>query len=247
MLFEELKRLNAVRKYDEFNFNLSKGLEDVLTLATELCKTPVAFITLVDEDVQYFKVTRGMDVSEMPRATSFCNRTIAGQSVLVVPDPTKDERFKDLPLVMQPPHIRFYAGASLTTGDGLNIGTLCVYDGTPKELSPSTAHMLEILAKQAMHLMELELCLQILNKKNEHITAQSQALMTIAFTQAHEFRGPLSTAMGFMQMIKDDDYKAEKEDLMMMEQAMNKLDEKIHLVVQTTQVAEAIYTAVANQ
>lgn len=241
MPVNEIERLRSVRRFDQYNFDLNKGLEDILSLATQVCETPVAFITLMDEDTQSFKVCRGLKVTQMPRSTSFCTHTIAGNGVLVVEDPLADDRFANIPLVAQEPHIRFYAGAPLAAEDGHNVGTLCVLDARPKQLPQEKRIMLEALARQAMHLMELELCLGLIRQKNDQITRQNNALLDIAFTQSHEFRGPLSTVMGFMNLIRDDDYNSPKEYLLMMEEAINKLDEKILLVVKSTEVAKALY------
>ncbi len=242
-MINEIERLKSVKRFENYDFNLNKGLEDILTLTAEICETPVAFLTLIDQENQWFKVNKGMEVFQMPRAASFCTYTIMDSEVLVVPDPTLDPRFANIPLVAHPPHIRFYAGAPLASDDGQNVGTLCVFDDHAKTLSDSKKQLLSILAKQAIHLMELELCLKIINEKTNQIERQNQALMDIAFTQAHEFRGPLSTIMGFMNIIKDDDYQSPREHLMMMEEAVYKLDEKIVLVVKSTQMAKELYSA----
>ena len=243
MIFNEADRLKAVKRFDGYNFDLNKGLEDILTLTAEICETPVAFITLIDADSQQFKVCKGLEVTQMPRDTSFCTHTIMDTGVMVVEDPLKDERFSNIPLVTNQPYIRFYAGAPLATEDGQNVGTLCVLDARPKSLPESKQAMLSILAKQAIHLMELDLCLKLLNHKNAHISLQNKTLRDIAFTQAHEFRGPLSSIIGFMNLIKDDDYNAPKEYLIMMDQAVKKLDEKILLVVKSTEQAQEVYLA----
>ena len=240
MSSSEIERLKAVRKYDNYNFNLNTGLEDILALAAEICETPVAFITLVDADTQWFKVAHGLEVFQMPSNTSFCQYTIVDSDVMVVPDPTKDERFANIPLVVNQPHIRFYAGAPLATNEGYNIGTLCVFEDHSKNLSESKQQMLGKLAKQAIHLMELELCLKLLGERAEHIEKQNTALREIAFTQSHEFRGPLSTVLGFMNIIKDNDYEDSKDYLIMMEEAVKKLDEKIHLVMKSTEMVNTV-------
>lgn len=243
MLINEADRLKAVRRFDNYEFNLNKGLEDILALTAEICETPVAFLTLIDVDSQEFKVCRGMDVLQMPRDTSFCTHTIRESGVMVVEDPLLDDRFSNIPLVVHQPHIRFYAGAPLATEEGQNVGTLCVLDARPKVLSESKRQMLAILAKQAIHLMELDLCLKLLSQKTQQIGRQNDAFKEIAFAQSHEFRGPLSSILGVMNVIKEDDYVASKEYLLMMEQAVNKLDEKVLFVVKSTEIARALYTA----
>ena len=124
-IINEKDRLNAVKRFDHFNYDLNKNLQGILQLATNLYATPVAFITLIDENEQLFKVKRGFEVLKMPRDTSFCTHTIMQDTAMVVNDAFADHRFTGNPLVINPPNIRFYAGAPLTTNDGQNVGTLC--------------------------------------------------------------------------------------------------------------------------
>src|SRR5271163_2801961 len=118
----ELARLEAVNRFKAFDFDLNLNLDGILKLAADIYETPVAFITLIDEHDQWFKVKRGFEVFSMPRATSFCTHTIAQRDVMIIPDTSEDERFIDNPLVKNVPNIRFYAGAPLATYDGDNIG-----------------------------------------------------------------------------------------------------------------------------
>ncbi|MCD6013071.1 MAG: sensory histidine kinase AtoS [Flavipsychrobacter sp.] len=241
--YTEAERLNSVKRFRDFNFNLNKNLDGILQLATEIYETPVAFITLIDDQEQIFVVNRGFEVAKMPRATSFCTEAIKQQEVMVVSDAFEDDRFADNPLVKNVPNIRFYAGAPLATYEGLNIGTLCVMDVNQKEVSETKKQLLDVLAKQAIHLMELELTYKLLNEKMNQVELQNKALKDIAFIQSHEFRGPLSTIMGLMNIIKDEDYASPKEHLVVMEGYIAKLDEKIIKVVQSTEVAKSLYTA----
>jgi GAF domain-containing protein len=241
----EIKRLNDVKRFRIFDFDLNKNLQGILKLAADIYESPAAFITLIDNHDQWFKVKHGFEVSRMPRKTSFCTHTIDHHQTLVVSDAHKDERFADNPFVKEVPNIRFYAGAPLATYDGNNIGTLCVMDVRPKAISQEKKTHLEILAKQAIHLMELELTYKLLNEKMRQIEQQNTALMDIAFIQSHEFRGPLSTLIGLMNVIKEEDYVNPKEYLIMMESVIDKLDEKIHIVVKSTEIAKKAYVAIS--
>lgn len=240
---KELARIGAVNRFKGFDFDLNKNLDGILKLATYIYETPVAFITLIDEHDQLFKVKRGFDVLKMPRATSFCTHTILQEDVLVVQDAFADDRFTDNPLVKNMPNIRFYAGAPLATSDGNNIGTLCVMDRESKVIPDDKKQLLGILARQAMHLMELELTYKMLNEKMQQVERQNSVLMDIAFIQSHEFRGPLCTIMGLMNIIKEDNYQNPFEYLKMMDEAVKKLDEKIHVVVKSTEVVKQTYIA----
>lgn len=241
--FTEEDRLLAQRAFRQFSFNRNHSLNGILHLATELFETPVAFLTLIDEQEQIFIVNRGFEVSTMPRATSFCTEAIKQQEVMVVSDAFADKRFANNPLVCSIPNIRFYAGAPLTTHDGYNIGTLCVMDVTQKSVPDDKSPLLGVLAKQAIHLMELELTHKLLQEKMYQVELQNKTLKEIAHIQSHEFRGPLSTIIGLMNIIKEDDYESPRENLEIMEQYIGKLDEKIIKVVRSAEVAKSLNTA----
>ena len=239
----ETERLNAVRIFEQINFDFNTSLKGILKLAAHIYDTPVAFITLLDQDVQLFKLNYGLDVSVMPRNTSFCTHAIETPDVMVVPDAQVDERFFNSPLVANAPNIRFYAGAPLATQDGYNIGTICVMDIKPKQVSADQCLQLEHLSKQAMHLMELELAYKALRQQMKDIEDRNKALLDIAFIQSHEFRGPLSSIMGLMNIIKEEEKAKPNPYLTMMEEAVLKLDEKIHMVVKWTEVTHNTYLA----
>ncbi len=249
MTSNELERLNSVNRFKTFDFDLDKNLDGILKLASDIYETPVAFITLIDEHDQWFKVKRGFDVFRMPRATSFCTHAIMSNEVMVVPDAQADARFTNNPLVANVPNIRFYAGTPLCANDGHNIGTLCVMDVNTKEISENKKALLEILGKQAIHLMELQLTYKLLNEKIKQIEAQNNVLMDIAFIQSHEFRSPVASIMGLMNIIKESGYEflqepsLMKEAFFMLEEAVVKLDEKVHIVVKSTEDVRKAYIA----
>lgn len=113
--------------------------------ATQL-DMPIALLSLVDADRQWFLVRVGLDVAEMPRAVSFCGHAICGDDLFVVEDAQRDERFADNPLVTGAPYIRFYAGAPLKSPNGYRVGTLCVIDTQPRGLTPQQRMLLYALA-----------------------------------------------------------------------------------------------------
>ena len=127
----------------------------ITAVAARLLATPIALISLVDHERQWFKSCHGVELQETFRTGSMCGLALLGEGVLEIPDARADPRFADSPLVTGPPHIRFYAGAPLTTEDGHNIGVLCVIDRTPRSLSPEQRLLLLDLARIVVELIRL--------------------------------------------------------------------------------------------
>lgn len=222
---KEDQRLSATRRYLDFHLNREKELQDITMLASVICKAPIALITLMDEDVQFINASTGADIREMPRKTSFCTHAIENDSIMEVTDASQDFRFASAPVVANDPHIRFYASANLKSYDGYNVGTLCVYDVSPKALSEQQKEQLAVLARQVSHIMELDRTLK-------QLKAQNNVLKEIAWVQSHELRSPVSAIMGLVAVFKENDYEAvDKEYFLLLEEATNKLDEKIRMIV----------------
>jgi len=153
----ELSRLAALLRYEILDTPEDSAFDDFTALAAQICDTPIALISLVDDRRQWFKSRVGLDVSETPREISFCTYTITGDEIFEVPDTLQDPRFCSNPLVLGDPHIRFYAGTPLTSPDGYNLGTLCVIDRQPRRLSPEQRETLERLGRQVIRLFEQHL------------------------------------------------------------------------------------------
>lgn len=361
----ETVRLLAVKQFEHFNLQLDTELLELITMASEICGTAVALISLLDDETQWIKVRKGTDKESIPRASTYCNHTIHHTDLLIVPDALVDGRFATNPMVLDDAVIRFYAGAPLINRDGLRLGTLCVMDQKPHTPDKHQELMLKMLSKQAINIMELKLSYELLKKNEkeveeqkqtirnaeirlrsffesspnfhvllgrkgeildynksaynfirrihatkvvrgdlfttylapsfvetftekynlalagekgyaegytdygEHgeiwweanfepawnndndvigvsysirnvterkiyeqkIIAQNQSLINIAYIQSHEYRGPLTSIMGMMNLIKAEDYQPPVEYLQLLEIAINKLDEKIHETV----------------
>lgn len=148
-------RLETLRQYSVLDTEAEESFDDLTRLASTLCDTPVALISLVDSDRQWFKAKVGIDLSETERDISFCAHAILEDGPLVVRDALDDDRFRDNRLVLQEPYIRFYAGAPLTSPEGFKIGTLCVMDYVPRNLEAEQLGGLRMLANQAIALLEL--------------------------------------------------------------------------------------------
>jgi diguanylate cyclase (GGDEF)-like protein len=147
-------------------------------MAKRLFDVPIALVSLVDENRQWFKSCIGISASETPRDISFCGHAILGTEVFVIPDATKDKRFADNPLVLKAPHIRFYAGCPLTALNGSKLGTLCIIDQKPRNLSKQDLEALEDLASMAerelaaMQLATLDELTGVSNRRGFMLLAQ---------------------------------------------------------------------------
>jgi len=232
----EQERLAAVHRFMLLDYDKSNEFQDIVNFAAELCSTPVALITLLDKDVNWIKVRTGIDAPAMPRETSFCQYTIQRDGLTIVPDTLEDRRFDNNPLVHEPPHVRFYAGAPLTLKGSIRLGSLCLFDAKPNNISEIQQKALTVMARQVTFLMELELSYHVLADNLKTLEERNESLRSIAHMQSHDIRQPLTSIMGLMNMIKDDGYKADKEKLMMIEEAAQELDNKVHSIVEQTGV-----------
>ncbi len=205
----EQERLAALRRFGILDTAAEEDFDAITRLLAAICETPVALVSLVDQDRQWFKSRVGIDAQETPRDMAFCSHAILQEDLLIVPDATQDIRFSDNPLVLQEPRIRFYAGAPLLTPDHLAIGTLCAIDVRPRQLDARQLQAIRTLAMHVMHLLELRLklheteqlnkALEISRLQLEAVTAERNQLFA---NINHEMRTPLSAVIGFTRRLQ---------------------------------------------
>ncbi|HKF40839.1 MAG TPA: GAF domain-containing protein [Candidatus Acidoferrum sp.] len=171
----EAARIAALNRYAILDSEPEESFDDLVVLAAHVCKTPMALLSLVDDHRQWFKSKVGVEASETPKEISVCAHAIQQQDLFIVPDMREDARFRENPLVVGEPHIRFYAGAPLVNEDGFALGTLCVVDREPRELDDEQKAALQSLSRLALRQMELRKNLQMLKEALSDRTREEHA------------------------------------------------------------------------
>jgi diguanylate cyclase (GGDEF)-like protein/PAS domain S-box-containing protein len=154
---DEQERLTELKKYNILDSEPEAVFDNMVQLASYICQTPIAAISLIDTDRQWFKSIVGIDAKETPRDVAFCAHAILQDDAFVIPDALLDERFFDNPLVTEGPEIRFYAGVPLVTSNGHHLGTLCVIDTVARELKSEQLDAVKTLADSVMAHLDLGL------------------------------------------------------------------------------------------
>lgn len=232
----ELQRLEAVDRFKQPDPAITTDLNDIVNLAAQICNAPIAIITLLDNDTQWFKAATGTTITQIPRETAFCNDTIEQDDVMIVPDLDADDRYKHNPLVTDDTKIRFYAGAPLTTKDGYNIGSLCVVDFQVRDLDDHQRNTLKVLSKQVINLMELNWSLKVLAQKNEEhkrdkkILEESEIKLNAVFNSTadlHVLVGKDLDILAFNQPASNYLYNIYKQRVAVGDRILSYVDQKV--------------------
>jgi signal transduction histidine kinase len=206
---DEPARLAALHEAQVLDTAPEQDFDDIALLASEICGTPMGVVSLVDADRQWFKAKIGLDLEETHRDLAFCAHAIHSHEILEVPDATADSRFADNPLVVGPDNIRFYAGAPVVLDGTHSVGTVCVIDTVPRELTPAQRRALRSLARHASVQLELRRYARHAGEIAERLRQLDRMKDSFLAAVSHELRTPLSSIRGYLEMLLDDDFDAE--------------------------------------
>jgi signal transduction histidine kinase len=199
----EQERLAALHGYAILDTPAESDFDDIVALAAHLCDKPMAMISLVGEDRQWFKARVGTDLCGGARADSICAHAMRGDDVMQVPDAGQDPRFAGLPSVAGAPHLRFYAGAPLISPYGQPLGTLCVAAPEPGELTPGQQHGLRALARHVVNQLELRKYARDMHRLNERLRDAERLKDEFLARVNPELRTPITSIHGYLEVLGD--------------------------------------------
>ncbi|UEG53464.1 GAF domain-containing sensor histidine kinase [Mucilaginibacter daejeonensis] len=227
----ENERLESLRSYNILDTLEEAEYNEIVLVASEICQTPVALISLVDHERQWFKSIVGVDLKQTPKEQAFCAYTIVENDVMIVKDARNDPRFAQNPLVTGFPNIVFYAGVPLITNDGHALGSLCVIDNKVNDLTPQQINALKVLSKQVSSLLELRKKNRELEEANVALMESNLFIQRFAGMVAHDIKNPLSSMLLSSQALQrqlqsSDDIKS----LKLVEMNIRSSKQLLHLV-----------------
>ncbi|RYD55809.1 MAG: GAF domain-containing sensor histidine kinase [Sphingobacteriales bacterium] len=204
ILQNEQARLRDLYSYDILDTLPESDFDHLTKIASEICQTPISMISIIDADRQWFKSKQGLAVQETPREVSFCAHAIVNPNdVFLVPNSMDDERFADNPLVTGEPRVMFYAGVPLVTDAGYPLGTLCVIDNTPKNLTDSQKETLKALARQVVCLLQLRKRNLQLDESKKQLEEVNSELEKFAYLVAHDMTSPCNNMIMLSELLEE--------------------------------------------
>ncbi|WP_408096383.1 sensor histidine kinase [Peredibacter sp. HCB2-198] len=244
----ELSRLMDLKSYEILDTEREPAFDQITSLASVICGTPMAVISLLDTERQWFKSAVGLDALETPRCVSFCDHAIRQDGIMEIEDARLDSRFCENPLVVGAPHIRYYAGAPLISPNGYGLGTLCVIDDKPRTITEKQKSSLKHLADQVVAQMELRKKNHELSVAKRKLEDQQELLINKAKLQTigeltggicHQISNPLTIIIGRAMMLR---LRLKEKEVANKEEILNELDVIDQTVNRVSGVLKALKT-----
>ena len=200
----EEDRLEAVKQYNLLDTLPESDFDNITSLVANICDVPISLITLLDTDRNFLKSHHGVSMSESPREISFCGHAILSEEpIFIVENANEDKRFHDNPIV-ENFKVSFYAGVPLVNPEGFPLGTLCVYDMTPRTISEEQKESLIILAKQVVNLFDLRLKNMLLEKSLIALEERNTSIQSFANKISHDLKSPLANITSLSNLFKQE-------------------------------------------
>ena len=227
--FNEEERLKSLEELNILDTPEEEIYDEITELAASICKTPIALVSLVDNKRQWFKSHHGLDARETPKEYAFCSHAILEEGIFEIKDSRKDERFHDNPLVTGDPHVIFYAGIPLTSPGDKNLGTLCVIDQKPKQLTSFQKKALTTLGKQVTAQLELRRRISHFEESVKELKQRNEETSNFMAHLSHEIRTPIDSIIGYTELLLESETEKErKENLNKIDQSSNILFELVN-------------------
>jgi len=244
----EDERLASLESYDILDTLEEDEFDEITRLASQICETPVALITLVDNKRQWFKSAVGTHHRETPREHAFCAYTILDKEVMVVKNAREDERFHNNPLGTGDPNVVFYAGAPIVNEEGHSLGSLCVIDTEAKELTSKQVEALKTLSKQVIARLELRRKIRVLEQSNATLLESNVFIQKFASMAAHDIKNPLSSILLTSQALQRRLQKeGDSKSLQLINMSINASKQLLHMVDEMLVYSKAPATLLAGQ
>jgi signal transduction histidine kinase len=201
---EETRRLQALDEYAILDTPKEQAYDDLTAIAAKIFQTPISLVSLLDKNRQWFKSNHGLNVRETPKEYAFCAHAInSTEEIFIVPDSRKDPRFSENPIVNGEPHVIFYAGVPLYDDNNLPLGTLCVIDNKPRQLSSEEMSALKALANQVLILLKNRKLTKELNDSIQKLSERNNDLAQFANVAAHDLKSPLINISAISQYLSN--------------------------------------------